>query len=515
MKNFFLLCILLCIPNFFVFSFSYKINSVTYNITGKTKKSAIRRMVPIDTSRIFKTEDEFAAYLRDVNIQMNNTRTFQTVSYDYRTHPADENAGEDANALYLADLTWTLLDTKHLIIAPYPKYNSNSGFEGKVKFKDTNFLGTMSILTSDLTFALPEKTDDKEMKQLAGDAGIAFGFNFEYNFPFKIKKFDVVWLNNYEFSYTIGHSMPEWSAKTGLQFNFPLNKAMKFVFTLTQGSFGTIEYKQFNDAFYFSEEGNIALPAEIAQIEHWGPVVYAPFIDILYNWDFNGINSANKKLLGPAFAFGHTLSTERINWKHNFRTGASFSIMQTFTYNFRKKELAPKFSSEIMLFKGFKYAGFASRFYYFVGKNTTENIGPRLRGIKDEQHFTPAYRTAEKACETDSALVINFDVPIHIFSTHFTKNKFLKKMNFEIQMAPFIDIALYNNYAKKSLFWLKDGFYAAGLEIIMNLESWKAIQVRGSVGVDIGRLLFKKFLNTDWRADISKYEISFGIGLHY
>lgn len=522
MKRFFLIFNFF-ILNFLAFSFSYKINSVTYNITGKTKISAIRRMVPIDTSRIFENENEFAAYLRDLNVQMNNTRTFQKVSYDYQTFPSSENVNaenasdKNSNALYLADLTWNLIDTKHLVIAPYPKYNSNSGFETKVKFKDTNFLGTMSDFASDVYFGMPLDENDKEMKHVLGEAGLLFGFNLDLNFPFKIGKYNAKWLNNYAFSYTLGYSMPEWNLQTGLQITFPVSKLASFVLTAKQGSVGKIDYKKYKDEFYFSEQGEVSLPIRIAQIPNWGAISFTPAINVLYNWDFNGINKKNNSLIGTRITIRQTISTSRINWANNFRTGASFSVTQSFMYNTYRKILTPKFSTQISLFKGFKYAGLASRFYYFVGSNTSENIGSRLRGIRDGQDFKSdnRYGAGGDACDTESALVINFDVPIHIFSTHFTKNKFLKKMNFEIQVAPFIDVALLKNKATKTTFWLTDGFYAAGLEVIMNLESWKAIQVRGSIGVDVGRFLLKKFINMDWRAGVSKYEISFGIGLHY
>lgn len=522
MKRFFLIFNFF-ILNFLAFSFSYKINSVTYNITGKTKESAIRRMVPIDTSRIFENENEFAAYLRDLNVQMNNTRTFQKVSYDYQTFPSSENVNaenasdKNSNALYLADLTWNLIDTKHLVIAPYPKYNSNSGFETKVKFKDTNFLGTMNTLTSDVTFAMPENSDDKEMKHLLGDYGMSFGLYFDYNFPFKMGKYDATWINNFNITYTIGHSMPEWTLNTGLTFSIPLTKIMSISVFAQQGFTGEKDYKIYNDEMFFTETANVSFPIALAYINNWGGIYYSPGMQVTYFWDYNKLNPNNSKLFSPKLFIFQILSTGRVNWENNFRTGATFFVMQSFDYNIKTKVLAPKLATEVQLFKGFKYAGLASRFYYFVGSNTSENIGSRLRGIRDGQDFKSGnrYGAGGDACDTESALVINFDVPIHIFSTHFTKNKFLKKMNFEIQVAPFIDVALLKNKATKTTFWLTDGFYAAGLEVIMNLESWKAIQVRGSIGVDVGRFLLKKFINMDWRAGVSKYEISFGIGLHY
>ena len=84
-----------------------------------------------------------------------------------------------------------------------------------------------------------------------------------------------------------------------------------------------------------------------------------------------------------------------------------------------------------------------------------------------------------------------------------------------MQLSPFIDFALANNKATGTSFSPKDGFYTAGLEMIVFPESWKSIQVRASVGFDVGSYLLKNQLNMNWRSDVSPYEVSVGIGLHY
>ena len=91
----------------------------------------------------------------------------------------------------------------------------------------------------------------------------------------------------------------------------------------------------------------------------------------------------------------------------------------------------------------------------------------------------------------------------------------LRKLNFEVQVSPFIDFALVNNKATGTSFSVKDGFYAGGMEVIVFPESWKSIQFRVSFGIDAGRYFLKRFINTDWRRGVSKYELSIGIGLHY
>ncbi|MBR5096653.1 MAG: hypothetical protein IK094_06045, partial [Treponema sp.] len=62
----------------------------------------------------------------------------------------------------------------------------------------------------------------------------------------------------------------------------------------------------------------------------------------------------------------------------------------------------------------------------------------------------------------------------------------------------------------------RDGFYCAGMEIIAFPEKWKSVQIRTSLGLDIGRLLLKKFIDTSWRDEkAGKFELTVGIGLFY
>ena len=87
----------------------------------------------------------------------------------------------------------------------------------------------------------------------------------------------------------------------------------------------------------------------------------------------------------------------------------------------------------------------------------------------------------------------------------------------ELQLSPFIDIAFIKNRSTGTIFDYRDGFLAGGIEAIVYPLKWKGIQVRGSLGVDLGRKMpyIKGKLNQDWRDSVSAYEISIGIGLHY
>ena len=96
--------------------------------------------------------------------------------------------------------------------------------------------------------------------------------------------------------------------------------------------------------------------------------------------------------------------------------------------------------------------------------------------------------------------------------------KLLDKLEFELQVSPFIDVGLTYNRATKKLYSLRDGFYAGGLELLVYPERWRSVVGRISFGVDVGRKIFKNKLNLDneWRrTSTSTWELTIGLGLHY
>ncbi|HAH61673.1 MAG TPA: hypothetical protein DCL73_06205 [Treponema sp.] len=491
---------LLAVP---AFSSSYRINSVSYNIKGMTRGSVVERNVEVDRTTIFPNEDALAAYLRDYTQQLENTRFFEEIKVDYTT------TVPDTDDFCLVSLTVNLKDSFHFVGVPYPKYDSNSGFLMKLKLKDTNFLGSMNSMSSDINFGFEQDSEDEPLSPIVG-------FNFSFDYPFSLNKLDATWSNDYSFSYTFGDISPEWDASTGLTVSMPISKRCSVDLSFDQGYTRDFDYSKYGDDTYFSESSELSIPTVIQYIENWGKVYYTPYVSADYYWDFDGISSDDSDFYGPRAAIGQTISTSRINWENNFRNGVSATTSQSFTYNFEKDTLAPKFTVEVKAYKGWKYAGFCTDVYFFTSVNDTEKIGDRLRGIRDDQYFNSSTGLGSTyACATPSALVVNLDLPIHLFSTNFTKGKLLSKLNFEVQVSPFVDFALFNNVATGSNFYYKDGFYTAGLEGIVYPSNWRSIQIRASFGVDVGRILLKKWINTDWRDAVSTYELTFGVGLYY
>lgn len=546
-------CFLLFFLSAFAFSSTYKIGDVEYNITGKTRKYALATKVKVDKKQIFQNEDELMAYINDFKQRLENTRAFSEIEVDFKV-TKDENAqenkitGETENEtqfendlensnneveIFLVTLIVTVQDSHHLLILPYPKYDSNNGFSIKLKMRDSNFVGTLETMSGDVNFAI-EKKDGK-------DPEYQFGGNIAFDIPFPAGKLDAAWKNDFTFSYTIGKSTPEWNFKTGVAFEAPFERC-SINFDFYQSFVRDLDYEDddvngtnvhYGDGTYFIEDANFSVPVILQKVPNWGNIYYTPFFNITYNWDADGISDlypeydAGDGLMSPVIKFGQKLSTSRVNWHENFRTGIDVTLSQSISYNLQTYTFSPGVEFEFKGYKAFKYVGLQTDIYAFGFIDSNQKIGDRLRGIRDDQYFDSDYEDGEfenmKACSTPAALVVSIDIPIRLFRIYWDRIPGIKKiphigiLNLEFQLAPFIDFALIKNRATKTTFDYRDGFLCGGLEAIVYPLKWKGLQVRVSFGVDLSRKMpfIKGKLNQEWRDTVSAYELSIGIGLQY
>lgn len=499
-----LFCLLLCSA---LQAEKYRIAGEQYVINGATKEKHLQKKIKIDRKKIFNSKEELESYISDLTQRYKNLRVFDEVNIEFSEIPG----GEQETSPVEVQLQISLADSKTLIVIPYYKYDSNDGNVVKAKLQNANMLGTLNELESELYVGIDSK------KESSG-VDFTFGGAFNYDLPFYLGIVEASWNNDLDFSYTIGETVPEWDVNTGFSFRIPLER-ISFDLTLTQKTANDFDYKIYGDSLYFGEYAEFAVPIKLEVFKNWGELVYTPGVTFAYNWKPHGkINLKNDDLLSPEILFSNKISAGRINWNGNFRNGFSVFAKQDAGYNFLTNDMVIGFEAEFQGFVSGKYAGLASRVYLFSYMNKNKRIGERIRGIRDDEFFNPSSGLNDVyACSTPAALVINLDVPIHIFTTDFEKMHlpFLKKLNFEFQISPFIDIALCQNRAAGTTFDFKDGYYTAGIEFLVFPLRWKSLQIRASAGFDIGSLLFKNALNTKWRPDVSPYEISFGIGLHY
>lgn len=477
----------------------YKIVTVSYDAQGVTKESALSRNVEIEEGKKFESREDLEAYILDIKQKLINARLFETAEVEYTL--ADED-GDIPVAINVVTV-----DSRHFLLLPYPKYDSNEGFELKLKFKDANFLGTMSEMEADAFFRFEQKDGQENDFVLGG--------TFGYDLPFTLGKVEASWNNDLSFEYAFVRGEPEWNFQSGFTFVLPFeNIALRL--DLTQGTTRDLDYKKFNDELFFTERAKFSVPIRLDTIPGIGDIVYTPAAEIVYNWDSDGIDILDEDLVSPKLTFSHGISAGRVNWYGNFRKGFSADIFQSAAYNFQLNEFQPGIELRAEAFFAWNRAALASRLTLFAEFDSYRRYGHLLRGIPDDQYFsTQTGMDDVYACKSASALILNLDVPIKIFSTRFEKG-WLKNFNFEMQISPFIDVALAQNRITGRAFSPLDGFYTCGVEILVFPEKWKSVQLRASVGFDMSRILLKSAVDTSWRDEkASNKEFSIGIGLFY
>lgn len=502
-----------------IFSESYKIEKVVFNIDGKTKERNILKNCSINTDNIFNNKEELDSYIKNYEIELANLRIFENIEIQYEI--SEENNTEINEKLTPIILTIDLKESFSFLAVPYFKFDSNTGSTIKIKAKDTNFLGSLNTMDFDVNFQILTEDENDAAEYL-------LGANFKYDFPFRIGIVNTTLINDYTISYTFGNNLPEWDGRLGLNFSLPINN-INLELELNQYAKRDTSFTIFGDDIYFTENAKFSVPILLFSNNNVGDIKYTPYISFTTNWDKDGINIKNNDLSSPIGVIGQSLSFGRINWIQNMREGFNFAMTNSLSYNFQRNEFIPYINLEINSHWNFKDSsnwflkrlGINTKLYGFVYiplENNKfyygEKYGNYLRGIRDEQFFnenTDLF-SSEKALSSFTAINLCFDFPISLFTTNFTKS-FFKYFNFELQVSPFIDISLgYNRYTKR-FFHPRDGFYTAGLELLVYPLKWSSFTVRGCLGVDMGRLL--NIVDTSWRSDVSLYEFSFGIGLHY
>ncbi len=496
------------------FAAAYRIGGTEYDIRGMTKVHQLERKVQVDTVTVFRDEESFLEYIRKLRQEYDNTRAFENVGIDYSI-----SSGEGDTSV--VTLKIRLEEGFSFLTVPYLTFSTPSSgavLTPKIKVKDSNFLGSMNPLTASMDLVIRDDFTVFEPE-----------VNFTYDHPFEAGGIKFIWTNDHTVSYTWGKTSPEWNLRTGLSAELPF-RLFSLKAEFYQSSTKDFDYDKYGDGTYFTEEAALSAPFTLLDIDGFSKIYSTPKVSFVWNWDpfiqngdLSGISGENTDLSGPYITVGNTFSTSKVDWNGNFRDGWSLSLSPSIKYNFQLGRLEPESSCtpgitfDMKGYRSFGIAGITGSLHgFFYGRNGSEKFDAQLRGIRGDQDFSGETAfSGDYACKPQAGIVLNLDVPVRILSTDFSKGIF-RYLNFDVQMSPFMDIALMSNKATGSFFDPKDGFYAAGLDILVYPRKWTGYTIRASLGLDVGRLLLRDVLNMDWRQDEEKWwELYIGLGLHY
>jgi len=449
----------------------FVIDNLEFDITGKTRPYALIYNGEFKIGETFTGQENLEEYIRDKTQVLINQRVLKdnvVITYSVGEQQEDET--------YPVTLLIKVEDSWNLIALPRPAYSSNTGFEFTIKARDYNFLGTMSPLRVDLGYKYDENKHSSFQFEVYSDTPFrAFGFTWYV-------KFD----NLFWYRYAAEEPF-YYRNNTGLAMELPFRRT-----TFTFGFFESFIYNEENDegkkeiynvdfqkGLYMATNlyANWKIPTGL-MVHRFGELTYTPGISAIFNHEINKW-PLQDFLKGPFLNFNHSLGFERIDWKSNFRDGLSVFIDNDYTYDFfRSNNDLPPLSSNLSI-RGAGYfiiTDFFSitsqlqyRHWFYHDPDYYLYAGDMIRGI------------ADKAIKADYMLSLNMDFPFRVFL--FMPSKWLKKeklrfFDFELQISPIIDIALYHDPKAEVYFHPRNTAFTGGVEIFVFPFSFRSLYIR-------------------------------------
>ncbi|MDR2144058.1 MAG: hypothetical protein LBP29_06790, partial [Treponema sp.] len=128
----------------------YVISGFDFSVKGRTRPFAIINNGEFRAGEEIRGLANLEKYVKDKTQLLVNQRVLEKAGIEYTlSDPGDD--GKIPVRLFIS-----VEDTWNIIAVPYPKYDTNSGFELIIKARDYNFFGTMSALRLDLGYKYDE-----------------------------------------------------------------------------------------------------------------------------------------------------------------------------------------------------------------------------------------------------------------------------------------------------------------------------------------------------------------------
>ena len=447
----------------------FVIRDIYYSINGKTRESALERVLNLKTGERFFGQDALDAFIKDKEQDLYNIRALESGKSKV-TYTAGEAEEDGEVPVYLMV---SVTDSANFIILPEPKYDSNSGFTLSLKSRAYNFLGTLTTQKFDLKWG----SDDKDRSYL--------GFLIDITIPFRALGHNWTFSSFNEFNYyltgepfyntnVLGLALEVPAAFTAFTFGFEQGIVVHEENTKKTPLFesGAGEY---HDWYLFSKlyaDWKIPTPLSAGK---YGAVVYTPGVYGSVKYQSGDIGDYRR---GPVLGIRQDIGFGRIDWMENFRNGLKVSVFNGNEYSFFRKE----WINDIGIigeahFRFSKLFGISARLLYAAWFNDFyENAGDVIRGYKDDE------------LDAKQRLSLNIDFPfrlIRFVPSEWTGNSKYRFFDFEQHWSLFIDMIMLDDYFGSYSFKPEDIITGIGLEIITFSLNWRSFYLRISAGWDI------------------------------
>lgn len=458
------------------------ISDIEFDIKGRTRPYALIHKGEFKIGETFTGKEELDNYVSEKTQVLVNQRVLKdNVVIDYSI----EEQLEDET--FPVILYVKVEDTLNIIVLPRPAYNSNTGFELTIKARDYNFIGTMNSLRVDVGYRYDENKNHSFQFEVYSDTPFrAFGYTWNVRFD------NLFWYRpNVEEPFF-------YENVTGISMELPYRAT-----TFTFGFDESLIYNEENDndkkeiygvdfqkGLYMSSNlfASWKIPTSL-MVHRYGELTYTPAISAVFNhelpkWPLLPFRK------GPFLNFSHSLGFERIDWISNFRDGLSVFINNSYTYDFyRSSQGLPPLSTFFSVGGSgyFILANFFSitsqlqfRHWFYHDPDYYDGAGDILRGIGDRN------------ISADYMLSLNLDFPFRLFvfrpSKWLNKNK-LRFFDFELQLSPILDLALYHDPAADISFHPKNIAFTSGLELFVFPLAFRSLYIRFGYAINMRKLI--------------------------
>jgi hypothetical protein len=477
---------------------SFFINSFIINVDGNTRIFLIEDICKLKTGEKIKGFSGIEKYINEKIQLLENERSFEDIRIEY-------SVGLKKNGEYPVDMEINVKDSHNFVVYPQPEYSSKTGYDLRLKIRNYNFLGTLQPLKLDLGYIYDQF--QRRYFLFILDTNAAFNiFGLKWNLNFK---------NEFQYRPDLDRVF-YYGNTTGLSVNLPV-KSTTLLIGFNESFYVNLEnedkykplYGDTQEGFFISSNPYIKweIPTGI-EIGNLGELYYTPYISFIYNLEFSRwpLDDIRKY---PEFFFGHSIRFGSIDWIHNFRKGTESFLTNSYEYSFRNKNYDLRALDINITFTAINHFiikndlfGISSRlqFRHWFYSYIYEEVGDVLRGIDYELY-------------ANSIISLNLDFPINVLkfrpSEWFNNNR-LKIMNFDLHLAPFIDIALFN-HPENQIRNMKNFLVTGGMEALIFPQSFRAFNLCAFFGYNFSEVFFKNRIP----ASSSRYEIYIGTDLFY
>lgn len=448
----------------------YVIRDFNFNVIGRTRPFAIMYQGEFKRDEEFQGIDSLEKYIRDKTQHLLNQRVLEEASITYTLGEAERDGKIPVNLLI------TIKDTWNIIAVPYPKYDSNTGFELIIKARDYNFFGTMNPLRIDLGYKYDESGKNSVVFEIDSDTPFrALGYNWNLDF-------------DHVFSYRPDVEEPfYYKNATGLSMELPFRRTT-FTFGFEESFLFNEEnsdrnkargYGNFQNGPYMSSElyTSWKIPTGL-EIADYGELTYTPEVSASFNHEFKE-HPLDSIRIGPFLNFNQSLGFGQIDWIGNYRRGFEVSLRNSYNYDFYKTNrnvegLDITFScsgtGHFIITDSFGISGrIQYRQWFYHDPAFNESAGDVLRGLLD------------KSVQADYMLSLNLDFPVKILSflpsQWFGKPK-LRLFDFDFHISPVIDLALYHDPETETAFSPRNILASGGMEFIVFPAFMRSLYLR-------------------------------------